>query len=81
MNSRSPKSIDREKIEAEIRYMDEDEFDEYTQDLDPNTLSADDNAWFAQTFGLMVERYEEQVRRLSRVLSIRKSAKSDDLVD
>lgn len=76
MNLRNLKPIDREKIEAEIRYMDEDELDEYMKDLDPNTLSADDNAWFAQTFCLMAERYEEQARRLSRVLSIRKSAKS-----
>ena len=76
MNLRNLKPIDREKIEAEIRYMDEDELDEYMKDLNPNTLSADDNAWFAQTFRLMAERYEEQARQLSRVLRIRKSAKS-----
>lgn len=76
MSLRNTKSIDREKIEADILYMDEDELDEYMQNFDPNTLSADDNVWFAQTFGLMAKRYEEQARRLSRVLSIRKSAKS-----
>jgi len=76
VSARNPKSIDREKIEAEMLYMDEDELDEYMKDLDPNTLSAADNAWLAGTFRVMAESYEEQARRLSRVLSIRKSAKS-----
>ena len=76
MNSRNPKSINREKIETEIRYMDEDELDDYMEDLDPNTLSADDNAWLAQILRQMAEGYEEQARRLSRVLNIRNSAKS-----
>ncbi len=76
MNLRNPKSIDREKIEAEILYMDQDELDDYLKDLDSNTLSADDNAWLAQILRQMAEGYEEQARRLSRVLNIRNSAKS-----
>ena len=76
MNLRNSKSIDREKIEAEILYMDQDEVDDYLKDLDTHTLSADENAWLAQILRQMAERYEEQARRLSRVLSIRKSAKS-----
>lgn len=76
MNLLNPKSIDREKTEAEILYMDQDELDNYLQNLDLSTMASDDITWLGKTLRQMAEGYEERVKLISREIRIRNSAKS-----